>query len=154
MLTKEELKEKKLTFWNDFKQLMSKVKSSNGKRMSWLSYPTDIKNIYLRLYADKKEIALNFDIQYKDPTIRAVFWEQMNELKRVLESEMNEEGIWIEKCNSDSVEEFCRIQWKRENLNYLNDAHKEEIYSFFKEKLIAFDCFYQEYKDILIFLAK
>lgn len=154
MLTKEELKEKKLTFWNDFKQLMSKVKSSNGKRMSWLSYPTDIKNIYLRLYADKKEIALNFDIQYKDPTIRAVFWEQLNELKRVLESEMNEEGIWIEKCNSDSVEEFCRIQWKKENLNYLNDAHKEEIYAFFKEKLIAFDSFYQEYKDILIFLAK
>lgn len=154
MLTKEELKEKKLIFWNDFKQLMSKVKSSNGKRMSWLSYPTDIKNIYLRLYTDKKEIALNFDIQFKDPTIRAVFWEQMNELKRVLENEMNEEGIWIEKCNSDSVEEFCRIQWKRKELNYLNDAHKEEIYSFFKEKLIAFDGFYQEYKDILIFLAK
>lgn len=154
MLTKEELKEKTNSFWNEFKEFMSKVRSSNGRRMSWTAYPTDIKNIYLRMYVDKREIALNFDIQYKDETIRAVFWEQMNELKKVLSIEMGEEGTWIENCSNESVSNFCRIQWKKEGLNYLKESDRIEIFTFFRQKLVAFDSFYQEYKDILIFLAK
>ncbi|MCE3295743.1 MAG: hypothetical protein K0R65_1457 [Crocinitomicaceae bacterium] len=154
MLSKEALKEKNTAFWNDFKEFMRPIRSSNGRKMAWISYPTDIRHIYLRLHVSKSEVALQFDIQYKDATVRAVFWEQMNELKKVLTDEMGEEGEWIEHCWSDSVPDFCRIQWKREGLNYLKESDQPEIFEFFKEKLIAFDAFYQEFKDILIFLAK
>lgn len=154
MLSKEELHEKKLLFWTELKHFLAKDKSSNGRRISWLTYPTDIKHIYLRLHVDKKEVALNFDIQYKDKDVRAVFWEQMNELKKVLTNEMSEEGNWIEHCYSEAVPDFCRIQWKKENLNYLKESDKQAIFEFFRTKLLAFDTFYQEYKEILIFLAK
>lgn len=154
MLSKEALKEKNSAFWNDLKLFMSKTRSASGRKMAWLSYPTDIRHLYLRLEAGKNEVALNFDIQYKDPSIRGVFWEQMNELKKVLTEAMGEEGEWIEHCHSESVADFCRIRWKREKLNYLNEEDHPEIFAFFKEKLVAFDAFYQEFKDILLFLAK
>jgi hypothetical protein len=154
MLSKEELKSRKLSFWNDLKIELSNHRSSSGKRINWLSYPTEIKHVYLRLEVEKKHVALNFDLQFKDDSIRAVFWEQMGELKTVLTQEMGEIGFWEENCSSESVQQFSRIQWKKENLNYLNENDKMNIFAFFKEKLIAFDSFYQEFKDILLFLAK
>ncbi len=154
MLSKEALKEKNTAFWTAFKHFMSKTRSANGRKMAWLSYPTDIRHIYLRLHVTHKEVALRFDIQYRDPAIREVFWEQMNELKKVLTDAMGEEGDWQEHCSSESVPDFCRIEWKREGLNYLNDSDQPAIFEFLKEKLVAFDSFYQEFKDILVFLAK
>lgn len=154
MLSKEELKTKKLSFWNDLKAEMSSQRSSTGKRINWLSYPTEIKHVYLRLDAEKNHISVNFDLQFKDNTVREVFWEQMGELKTVLTQEMGEDGIWEENCFSESVSQFSRIQWKKDNLNYLNEKDRNDIFDFFKEKLIAFDSFYQEFKEILLFLAK
>jgi hypothetical protein len=154
MLSKEELKEKKLRFWDELKKDLAKEKSSSGKRINWLSYPTEIKNIYLRLNVTKKEVELNFDIQFKDQAVREVFWEQMHELKNVLEQEIGTDGIWIENCYSEAVPIFSRIQWRKENLNYLNESDKQEIFDFFKIKMIAFDNFYQNFKEILLFLSK
>lgn len=154
MLSKEELKLKNLQFWHDFKLFMSKTKSSNGKRITWLSYPTDLKHIYLRIEVDKKSVSLNFDIQFKDLSIREIFWEQMEELKVVLENEIGIDGIWIKKCHSESIKEFSRIQWNLTNVNYLDEKYKDQIFNFLKTKLVAFDTFYQEFKDILINLVK
>lgn len=154
MLSKEELKEKKLRFWDELKKELGKEKSASGKRINWLSYPTEIKNIYLRLNVTKKEVELNFDIQFKDQAVREVFWEQMHELKNVLEQEIGIDGIWIENCYSEAVPIFSRIQWRKENLNYLNESDKQEIFYFFKTKMIAFDNFYQNFKEILFFLSK
>lgn len=154
MLSKEEVKIKNIEFWTDFKKFMSKSKSSKGKKINWLSYPTEIKNIYLRLQTSKNEVSVNLDFQFKDESIRSIFWEQMYELKNVLEERMGVDGIWIEKCYSETIPIFSRIQWRKENLNYLNKYDKTEIFKFFQEKLIAFDEFYQNFKEILLFLAK
>lgn len=154
MLSKEELKQYHLVFWTDFKKIMSAYKSSNGKKINWLSYPTEIKQVYLRLIADKKGVSLAFDFQFKDEGIRAVFWEQMLELKKVLLDCMKSEGQWIEHCSSNEIPSFNRIEWRLEQVNYLNDRDKIQIFEFLKTKLVQFDEFYQEFKEILLFLAK
>ena len=58
MLTKEELKLYKTTFWEEFKQYMSKHRSASGRKMNWLQYRTDIKYIFLRLQTDKSTVRL------------------------------------------------------------------------------------------------
>lgn len=154
MFSKEELKTKNTEFWMEFKKFMSKNKSSSGRRINWLSYPTEIKNIYLRLQVSKNSVELNFDLQFKDKSVQHVFWEQLHELKIVLESEMGNDGIWFENLVINDIPYFSRIQWKKENLNYLNQNDKSEIFTFFEDKLIAFDEFYQNFKEILLFLSK
>lgn len=153
MLSREELTAYNTNFWIEFKKYMSRTKSDNGKKINWLNYPTGIKNVYLRLQTDKNEANLNFDIQYKNETIRSVFWEQMSELKTVLEQHIGNDGIWNERESTEAVPVFCRIQWKKTGVNYLRENDREDIFAFFKEKLIAFDAFYQNYKEILLFLA-
>jgi hypothetical protein len=150
MLSKEELKEKNQLFWSDFRKYMSKVKSSNGRKMNWVSYPSDVKNIYIRLMVDSKGARLCLDIQPKDEGIREIVWEQMTELKKVMESTMQHETIWIERMSAENGRFFSRIMWEQKGLNYYHDEDKPQIFEFLKNRLIEFDEFYQEFKEILI----
>ena len=150
MLSKEEHKLYKITFWDEFKKHMQKHRSASGKKINWLQYRTGLKNIFLRLETDKKGIRICFDIQIKEPSVREIVWEQMGELKKVLRDEMEDEGIWEEHFYNETINDFCRIYWEESSLNYLDLNHRKSIFNFFENKLIRFDRFYDNYKDILI----
>ncbi len=154
MLSKEEFKSYKIAFWEEFKLYMSKHRSASGRKTNWLQYKTDIKHVFLRLETNKTNVRMCFDIQFKDQVIRSIVWEQMGELKKVLTDEMGESGIWEEHFWNDTIDDFCRIYWEKEGLNFLNPHDKNAIFLFFEDKLIRFDQFYDTYKDILINLIK
>ena len=140
-------------FWERFRKYMNKVRSSNGRKMNWLNYPSDVKNIFIRLQADGKGARLCFDIQPKDDSIRAIIWEQMTELKKVMEGSMSHETIWIEHLNSSEGRVFSRIMWEQNGLNFFDENDHQAIFEFLKNRLIEFDEFYQEFKEILISLT-
>ena len=154
MLNKGELRERNIQFWTAFKEYLRPAISSNGRRINWLSYPTSVKFLYLRMECDKSGARLNFDIQAKDPAIREIVWEQMEELKKVLTDTMGDAGEWIPDCSSHDIDSFGRISWELKGVNFFVEADHPEIFKFLKEKIIAFDEFYQNYKDILIHLIK
>jgi len=154
MLSKQELKERNTVFWDEFKSFMSGTRSSTGKRINWLNYPTAIKYVFLRLEADKQGARINFDIQAKDAGVREVMWEQMEELKKVLTDSMGEPGDWNFNSRSDSIASFCRISWEKQGVNFFDEKDKQSIFEFFRDKLIAFDEFYQNFKEILVLLSK
>lgn len=154
MLSKQELKDKNIQFWTDFKSYMSKHKSTTGRRINWINYPTEIKFIFLRLEVDKFGARICFDIQAKDSSVREIIWEQMEELKKVMESSMGEDGTWNFNYSTTKISSFSRIKWELDTVNYFRESDEEPIFKFFEEKLIAFDEFYQDFKDILILLVK
>jgi hypothetical protein len=154
MLSKQELKDKNIQFWTDFKSYMSKHKSTTGRRINWINYPTEIKFIFLRLEVDKFGARICFDIQAKDSSVREIIWEQMEELKKVMESSMGEDGTWNFNYSTTEISSFSRIKWELDTVNYFRESDEEPIFKFFEEKLIAFDEFYQDFKDILILLVK
>lgn len=154
MLAKEARKERNEKFWSGFKEYMRGTLSSTGKRVNWLNYKTEVKDTYLRLICDGKITALCYDIQFKDTGIKAIFWEQLGELKKVLESSMQQATVWEENVSTKEGLLIDRISWTIEKLNFYNDDDWDKIYSFYKARLIEFDEFYQEFKEILIALVK
>ena len=48
---------------------------------------------------------------------------------------------------------ISRICWETKSFNFHKDEDQQKIYDYLKEKLIRFDKFYQEYKEILIALT-
>lgn len=153
MLSREELRQKRTLFWSEFKAIMSPIRSVNGRKMNWLNYPTDVRDIYLRLEADKFGVRMCLDFQPKDDGVRAILWEQMGELRKVMEEIMGEDGIWLEECSTPAIPSFSRIKWENTQLNFYKDEDKNAIFDFFKEHLIKFDSFYQDFNAILINLA-
>jgi len=154
MLSKEARKERNLLFWAAFKEVMRKRVSSSGRRVNWSTYPTEVKNTYLRLISDGKLTAVCYDVQFKDEGIQAIFWEQLGELKKVLEETMKHPTKWNESFINAQGIKIGRISWEFENVNFYKDEDWPSIHQFFKERLTEFDAFYQEKKDILISLVE
>lgn len=153
MLSREAQKERNAAFWELFRIRMRGHRSSNGKPMNWINYPTDVKDVYVRMELDGKGVRFCFDIQPKDDGVRSILWEQMTELKRVMESEMGTDGVWLEKSHYISGRAVSRILWENTSLSFYRDEDTMAIMNWLEEKLLSFDRFYQEYKDILISLA-
>lgn len=154
MLSKEARKERNLLFWAAFKEVMRKRVSSSGRRVNWATYPTQVKNTYLRLISDGKLTAVCYDIQFKDEGVQAIFLEQLGELKKVLEEIMQHPTKWDESFINTEGIKIGRISWELENVNFYKDEDWPSIHQFFKERLTEFDAFYQEFKDILISLVE
>ena len=153
MISKEELKARNSAFWTEFQNEMRNVRSSSGRRMNWINYPTGVKDIYVRMETNGKSTIFGIDIQPKDEGVRSILWEQMTELRRVLEAEMGEATEWSEFNREFAGRIISRIYWEKDGLNFFDDADLPEIRNFLREKIVAFDAFYEEYKEILITLA-
>lgn len=154
MLSKEARKERNILFWTAFKEVMRKRISSSGRRVNWATYPTEVKNTFLRLISDGKLTAVCYDIQFKDEGIQSIFWEQLGELKKVLEATMKHPTKWDESFINTEGMKIGRISWELENVNFYVDEDWPIIHQFFRNRLIEFDAFYQEFKDILIALVE
>ena len=153
MFSKAEKKQMNIAFWDGFKQYMKSSKSSVLPRVNWLSYPTDLKHTYLRLFCNETTSALRFDIQLKDEDIRMLFWDQLIELKTLINKTMNTETLWVKNIEVDGAL-ISRIQWESNDWSLYNTKDWRKIYRYLKERLLEFDLFYQEYKEILINLIK
>ena len=153
MLPKEERKQINQLFWDGFKKEMRRYNTKNKRAINWLKYPTYIKHIYLRLHTDNTGAFLNFDVQFKDQGIRDIVWEQLVELKQVMEKETGSHGVWTRNITAPEGFMFDRIQWVNHEVNFYNQEDWTKIYAFFKDRLLAFDRFYQEFKDVLILLV-
>lgn len=153
MLSKDERKVWNEAFWAGFKAHMRACLSSSKKRVNWLNYPTQVKNTYLRLVCDGKQVAICYDVQFKDPGIQAIFWEQLTELKVVLEGRMSIATTWDSHFVNNEGQTIGRIYWALQGANFYDQQDWPKIYSFFKKHLQEFDVFYQEFNDILITLV-
>ncbi|MCR9173386.1 MAG: DUF4268 domain-containing protein [bacterium] len=153
MLSKEERKALNTTFWDGFRKEMRKLKSVNGRAINWINYPSDVKDIYIRLEADQSGARLCIDIQPKDDSIRSILWEQLTELRVVMESEVGP-AEWNEFDRVFQGRNVSRVAWSLQDVNFYKEEDRIRIKDFLRSKLVQFDVFYQEYKEILILLAE
>ncbi len=149
MFSKEDQKAHNQQFWKGFEKRMKAHKSANGKSMSWLQYKTDLKDSYLRLHADQKSAALRWDFQHNEE-IRSIVWEQLEELRALITASMPSPALWLESVHLADGRNLARLEWQLEGVNYYREEDRNEIYGFLEGHLLAFDEFYQEFKEILI----
>ena len=68
---------------------MSRHKSFGGGGSRWENYRTGVPGIFFRLLTFP-EVVLAIDLQFKDVEIRALFYDQFEELKFILNSHIGE----------------------------------------------------------------
>ena len=66
---------------------------------------------------------------------------------------MGVEAQWNEKSHNWNGRLISRIKWEDNTLNFFQEKDIPKINEFLKDKLIRFDSFYQEFKEILINLT-
>jgi hypothetical protein len=154
MLSKEEKSALNHLFWSDFRKVMRSTTSSSNKRINWLNYPTNLKHTFVRLVFNPRETSLCYDVQFRDNDIRTLFWEQLQELKTIIESSMGSPTVWVKDYETSEGLSISRLKWETTEYSLHNEKDWKPAHLFLKERLLEFDIFYQEYKDILIHLIK
>ena len=153
MFSREEKKLLNTAFFNQFVRHMSRHHSIGGGGGRWESYKTGVKGLYFRMLT-APVVGISIDIQQKDPEIRALLYDQFLELRRLLEAEWGDAITYDSVHHLDSGLEVSRISIVLENAYFYDKEQWSDIISWYEEKWIGLDAFWDTAGDIVKALAR
>ncbi len=148
MLSRHDRKQLNTEFYTALGLMLQDDFSATGRRIKWTNYKTGVKDIYLRMEADGNGARICIDLQHRDEGIRQLFWEQFQEVKALLKSELGNELIWHEQFFKPDGTEISRIEKRLNEGNLYNRETWPILLPFLKENLLAFDRFWADAFDI------
>ncbi len=149
MFSKEERKIINTTFWGNVKKALNKIPDAEGKFIQWLNYPLKIKDVFLRLTVDNQRAVISLDIQSSDEGVRALIWEQLEELRKAMESDVTYPAVWDKNAANNAGQNISQIRWELDNVSLYESKDEDKIINFFSTTLKQFDAFYAEFGDVL-----
>ena len=153
MFSREEKKDLNTSFFKLFTQRMSGHKSLGGGGSRWETYSTGVRGIFFRLLTFP-EVGLAIDLQFKDEEIRALFYDQFEEFKTMLNGHMGEEMMYEPRIMLDSGVSVSRIWVKLEGAYFYDKAQWPAIIDFYEVKLLALDEFWELGGEVIKALAR
>lgn len=146
MFTRAEASLIKQEFWTTFGKYMSPVLSAEGMKVNWVNYHTRVKDVYFRMNAGGQSAAISILIQHSDPAVQELYYEQFLELKDLLHATLQEEWLWQLHVPGDAGKVITRIYKEVSGVSVFDKDHWPELISFFKQRIIALDSFWENAK--------
>ena len=143
MYTREEASHIKQEFWTSFGKYMSPIPSAEGLKINWVNYHTRIKDVHFRMHADQKSACICILIQHNDPEIQELYYEQFLELKDLLHATLGEVWQWQLHATASDGKIVTKICKAIAGVSVLNRGDWPELISFFKQRMIALDAFWE-----------
>lgn len=153
MFSREEKKQLNTSFFKRFTHHMSSHRSVGGGGGRWEAYKTGVKGLYFRMLTFPT-VGLAIDLQFKDPDIRDLFFDQFEELGKLLENEWNEKPNFQRNFTYDSDVPIHRISIELPDAYFYDKKQWPTILAWYEEKLIGLDSFWETVGDIVKALAK
>src|SRR3989338_211237 len=94
VFSKEEARLHRIEFWTAFGVYMRQHFSASGTKQKWVNYHTGVKGIFFRLDAEPRFARVAITLEQPDPGIRALFFEQWEEIRSYLESVSETNWTW------------------------------------------------------------
>jgi hypothetical protein len=122
---------------------MTPVPSSEGMRVNWINYKTGLKDVYFRMDVIKNSAIISISIEHREPAIRELYFQQFEELKSMLHTELGEVWAWqvVAPVSEDKI--ISRIYKEIAGVSVFNREQWPELISFFKPRIIALDRFWE-----------
>lgn len=147
MYSKEQASQIRQRFWTSFGQYMRPVAGADGETVNWLNYKTGIRHFYFRMDADKKQARIGIELKHPDPAAQEEYFNQLVPLKKILEEQTGEEWSWQLHQWDEDGKPVSRISTVLSPVNIFNTDDWPAIISFFKQRIMALDAFWQLVKD-------
>jgi hypothetical protein len=144
MYSKAEVTQLRQAFWTALGQYMAPVPSAEGDTTNWINYKTGVKNVYFRMHADNRRASIGIELLHPDAGIRALFFEQFEELKTLLHEALGETWTWEPDTTDANGLPLSRIYKELAPANLFSRDDWPALISFFKPRLIALDAFWSD----------
>ncbi len=142
MYTRQEASRIKQAFWTTYGQYMRPVPSTGGEKVNWVNYKTGIKHLFFRMHANKQKAFIAIELNNQNLTLQQSHWDQLIELKPLLETELQEEWEWLSMMNDEYGKIVSMVKKEIDEVNIFNQDDWPQIISFFKPRIIALDSFW------------
>jgi hypothetical protein len=146
MYSRQEASRLKEEFWTSFGQYMSPVLSAEGEKVNWINYKTGEKDIFFKMKADNKTASIAIELTQKDPGIQQLYFEQFEELKKILEDRLKEKWAWQLHVPDENGRLVSRIFTEKKEVSIFKKEDWPSLISFFKPRMIALDEFWSSAK--------
>ena len=154
MLKKEELRQLRIDFWDEFEAFTRKKRTANNRKINWASYKSGIKDIYFRLDFNTTEAFLAIDLQMRDVGVRELVWDQFLETETLLKKHVGNELKLYHNFALDEGFEIHRLKWTLPNVNLTNKKDYPKVVDFLFEKMNGLDRFWFEFSDLFNALCR
>jgi len=144
MFKRQEASHLREEFWTTFGRYMSPVPSAEGLNINWINYRTTIKDLYFRMDANHNSARISISIEHHDAGIRELYFQQFQELKTLLHTAVDEEWEWQPHARIAYDRIISSIHKELAGVSVFNKEQWPEMISFFKPRIIALDCFWED----------
>ena len=146
MYSKQEASVINQQFWTSFGLYLAPVLSAEGEKINWVNYKTGQKGIRFIMTADYQLTKISITLSHKDATEQQESFEKFMQLKKIFHQIMGEVWQWRLHTTDDFGKTISEIYTTLENVHVLNKEDWPNIISFLKQRIIALDIFWCEYK--------
>jgi hypothetical protein len=146
MFTREEASRMREEFWTTFGRYMSPVPSAEGMKISWINYPTGIKDVHFRMNTSGQSATIYIALEHRDAGVREFYFEQFIEFKTLLHATLEEAWEWQLHVPVSDGKIIGRIYKELTGVSVFNKDHWPDLISFFKPRIIALDRFWEDAK--------
>ena len=146
MYSRQEASQLRQRFWTAFGLYMQPILSSEGDKVNWINYKTGEKGIYFKMAADSKKASIAIEISHTDPDIQQIYFEQFRAVEKFLVTETAEAWQWELLTPDETGKPVSRIYKGLAPVNIFNQEDWPALISFFKQRMIALDAFWNNMK--------
>jgi hypothetical protein len=136
-------------FWTVFGQYMRPVLSASGEKINWVNYKTGIKFIRINLHCSNGEASVAIELSNPEANIRHRHFDQLFQFKKQFQQLGGADWLWQKEGLSDDEKGISTISAIITNVHILNQSDWPQMISFFKERMIALDQFWNDYQFAL-----
>lgn len=148
MYSREQNQEARKLFWIAFGRFISQYVSVRGPKIKWINYKTGVKDIYFRLDLDNSSARVSIEMQHSDPGIRALFFEQWEQVRDFFEESTTDQWIWQPHFVNENGMEIARIYVELQHVSIYQQETWGEVFDFFREYLIPLDDVWNDMFDL------
>ena len=149
MWSKEEAKKNRVRFFTNFGIYMKKHTELSEKKIRWVNYRTGVSAIKFKIEADNKTTRVIIEIIHPDKGIMQLFFEQFQEFKTMLQSNMDE-LIWEKEYYNTTGQMSMRIFTEMNTQSMSNEKHWGDLFRFYEKNMLALHEFWRNSKEIFI----
>ncbi len=136
-------------FWTSFGQYMHPVPSSSGEKINWINYKTGVKFIKLVMQWSDGKATAALELSNPETTIRQAQFDQLLTFKKQFQQICGNDWLWEKEYVGSQKNNSSRIAASIENVYLLKQDDWPAIITFFKERMILLDQFWNDYQFAL-----
>jgi hypothetical protein len=149
MYTKEEAKEIRTEYWNQFRDYTNKRRMNKGRTGKWIMDKTGIGAINLKFHFDHKCALVGIDVETKNPERRIEYYEKLETLKSQINKALGENSKWEPEYIRENNKTISRIYTEIVDVDIFNKTSWNRVNMFFFDRMSALEDMFLEYTDYI-----